>query len=65
MTSRLYVLTKDEEQLNMARGSLAILQTTAVHMKSLVSDDPNQTPNIERLEGCEVSLTERVGQAAV
>ncbi|RXH57211.1 sensor domain-containing diguanylate cyclase [Granulicella sibirica] len=55
--SRLYVLTKDEEQLNTARGSLAFLQTTTVHIRSLVSDNPNQTPNVERLEGCEVNLT--------
>jgi len=55
--ARLFTLTKDEEQLNSARSNASALGTSVVHIRSLISDNQNQTPNVEALEQCSIDLT--------
>lgn len=55
--SRLYTLTKDEEQLNAARSNASAFSTSVVHLRSMVADNQNQTANIEALEQCSADLT--------
>ncbi|WP_058189714.1 sensor domain-containing diguanylate cyclase [Terracidiphilus gabretensis] len=47
--SRLFLLTGDEDQLNRARTAANQLVTSATHLKTLVSDNPDQAGNVEKL----------------
>jgi diguanylate cyclase (GGDEF)-like protein len=47
--TRLYLLSGDEEQLNRARTGASLLVTTAAHLGMLVSDNPEQTRNVQNL----------------
>ena len=55
--SRLYTLTKDEDQLNAARSNASAFSTSVVHLRTMVADNQNQTANIEALELCSTDLT--------
>jgi diguanylate cyclase (GGDEF)-like protein len=54
--SRLYTLTGNEEQLTRARASANQLDTTLAHLKMLVVDNKDQTPNVQNLETCSQQL---------
>lgn len=54
--TKLFVLTGNEEQLTRAQASANQLDTTVVHLKFLVSDNPNQTPNVQNLLSCSSDL---------
>ena len=55
--SRLYTLTKDEDQLNAARSNASAFSTSVSHLRTMVADNQNQTANIEALELCSTDLT--------
>jgi diguanylate cyclase (GGDEF)-like protein len=55
--SRLFALTRDDDQLNAARTSASAFSTSVVNLRGLVADNQNQTPNIEALEQCSLDLT--------
>lgn len=50
--SRLYALDNDEDDLNRARSAANALVTSASHIRSLVSDNPNQREGIDSLSAC-------------
>lgn len=50
--SRLYLSTKNEEQLARARASQNQLETTLVHLKFLIADNPQQIATMGRLDLC-------------
>ncbi len=54
---RLYLVTGDDQQLQLARTSTNQLGTQAVHLKVLVSDNPNQTENTQDLMACAAALS--------
>lgn len=56
--SRLYTLTKNEEQLSRARSSENQLETTLVRLKFLVSDNQVQLATLQRLDTCTRQLSE-------
>jgi len=58
--SRLFTLTKDEDQLNSAHSSANALSTSAVRLRTLVADNKDQTANVDALEQCSVDLTHQV-----
>jgi diguanylate cyclase (GGDEF)-like protein len=47
--THLYLLTKDEDQLDRARASANLLKTSVAHIKMLVADNSAQANNIENL----------------
>ncbi|HXB62762.1 MAG TPA: diguanylate cyclase [Acidobacteriaceae bacterium] len=51
-----YKPAEDEDKLDSMWRYAIQLQTTEVHLKMLVSDNPRQTPNIEVLESCSTGL---------
>ena len=58
--SRLYVLTKNEEQLSRARASANQLDTMAAHLRTLVSDSEFQVANLQVLDSCSRELNDEV-----
>jgi diguanylate cyclase (GGDEF)-like protein len=54
---RLYLSTKNEEQLARARASENQLETTLVHLKFLVSDNPQQLESVGRLQTVDRQLS--------
>ena len=56
--SRLYILTGDDDHLNLARNSANQLTTTAGHLRALVQDNRDQDPNIETLTSCASNLSQ-------
>lgn len=57
--TRLYLLTGEEDQLNRARTNESNLRTSVAHVETLVSDNPAQVSNVNKLE----SQTEQLSQA--
>jgi diguanylate cyclase (GGDEF)-like protein len=55
--SRLYLTTKDDDQLNAVRAGILRLQVTALHIKAQVADNPHQDSNIAALEDCSSGLS--------
>jgi diguanylate cyclase (GGDEF)-like protein len=51
-----YKSTQDETQLDLMRRNAIRLQTTEVHIKMLVADNPSQFSNIATLEACTSEL---------
>ena len=51
-STRLYALNKDESQLSIARYSAISLKVAALHVRTLVADNPMQVQNAEQLIGC-------------
>src|SRR5579863_2178869 len=47
--ARLYLVTGDEDMLNRARTGANLLVTTAAHLRMLVSDNLEQTGNVQNL----------------
>ncbi|WP_175529161.1 sensor domain-containing diguanylate cyclase [Granulicella pectinivorans] len=58
--SRLFTLTKDDDQLNAARSNANALSTAVVRLRSLVVDNKDQTANVEALEQCSIELTHQL-----
>jgi|GEM_PF-1377361 len=56
--SRLYAFGGDEDDLSRARTAANGLVTSAAHIRSLVSDNPNQTANVENLAKCASHLSD-------
>jgi diguanylate cyclase (GGDEF)-like protein len=57
----LYLLTHDEDQLNRARTAANRFDTAAIRIGLLVSDNANQTGNVESLTSCSTNLRQVVG----
>jgi diguanylate cyclase (GGDEF)-like protein len=57
----LYELTRNEEQLNRARTAANQFDTVTVRIKYLVSDNANQTSNVNSLASCSTELIKAVG----
>jgi len=55
--SRLYLLTGDDDYLNLARNSANQLLATAGHLRALVHDNRDQDQNIENLSTCASNLS--------
>jgi len=60
--SRLYLLDKEDDNLNLARSAANNLVTSSVHIRTLVSDNPNQTANAQNLSACAARLAESMTQ---
>jgi len=54
--ARLYLVTGDEDMLNRARTGANLLVTTAAHLRMLVSDNLEQTGNVQNLADGAVEL---------
>jgi len=54
--SRLYTLTGNEEQLTRTRASANQLDTTLVHLRTLVADSSYQMANFQSLNACSQDL---------
>jgi diguanylate cyclase (GGDEF)-like protein len=51
------VFDKDDENLNSARSAANNLVTSSAHIRSLISDNPNQTLNADKLSACASRLS--------
>ncbi|HXS76895.1 MAG TPA: diguanylate cyclase [Terracidiphilus sp.] len=56
--TRLYVFDKSEDDLNLARSAANNLVTSSAHIRSLISDNPNQTANADNLSACASRLSD-------
>ena len=56
--SHSFLLTSDDDQLNSARGAANQLGASAIRLRGLVADNPNQAQNIENLTNCVTDLTQ-------
>jgi len=56
LEGRLYRLSQDEDQLETARQLAVQLHTSVSHLKSLIADNPYQSPNVETLDICSLAL---------
>ena len=54
--ARLYTSNHDEDEMNLARSAANNLVTSSVHIRTLVSDNPNQTQNADNLAACSSRL---------
>jgi diguanylate cyclase (GGDEF)-like protein len=59
-SARLYLLTGDAGRLDQARSNVNILESTAAHLKALVADNAEETPNADQLTACSAKLTRAV-----
>ena len=62
--THLYLLDKEEDDLNLARSAANNLVTSAVHIHTLVSDNPNQTINSQNLSECAARLSNTMARFA-
>ena len=60
--TRLYSLTRNEEQLARARTAENQLETTLAHLKVLVADNGYQTANLQQLSVCAQQLGEALAK---
>jgi diguanylate cyclase (GGDEF)-like protein len=56
--TRIYSLTRDDDQLNLARQSANLLATNNVRLSALVSDNPAQIENLRELSACTAGLAQ-------
>jgi diguanylate cyclase (GGDEF)-like protein len=56
--SHLYLLTTDEDRLDIVRTNASNLAITAAHLKALVADNADETANMQALIACSVELDE-------
>lgn len=56
--SRLYTINGDEDDLNRARTAANALVTSSAHLRSLVSDNPNQAASVDSLSICSSRLAD-------
>jgi diguanylate cyclase (GGDEF)-like protein len=63
LENRLYRFDQDEEQLNNARKDAIQLQTSVSHLKTLVSDNADESANIQALDTCSSGAIEELGKA--
>lgn len=56
--SRLYTINGDEDDLNRARTAANALVTSSAHLRSLVSDNPNQAASVDSLSNCSSRLAD-------
>ena len=56
--SRLYTLNGDEDDVNRARNAANALLTSSSHIRSLVTDNSNQTANVDSLAACASRLSD-------
>lgn len=62
--THLYLLAKDEDDLNLARSSANNLVTSSVHIHALVSDNPDQRSNSQSLSECASRLSDTMARFA-
>lgn len=55
--TRLFAFDNDEDDLNRARAAANSLVTSSAHIRSLVSDNPDETANVENLSACAERLS--------
>jgi diguanylate cyclase (GGDEF)-like protein len=58
--TRLYLITRDEDQLNEARSSAKLLESNTVRLGTLVADNSNQTENVRNFSSCAAQLSQLV-----
>ena len=56
--ARLYLVTGDEDSLELARRGANQLTATVVHIRTLVSDNGNQSANADNLSSCAGNLSQ-------
>ena len=61
----LYQLKGDETELNRARTSANQFDTVAVRIKFMVSDNANQTGNVDSLTSCSTDLIKAMGKVTL
>jgi diguanylate cyclase (GGDEF)-like protein len=61
----LYQLKRDEIELNRARTAANQFDTATVRIKFMVSDNANQTSNVESLTACSTELIRAVGNVTL
>jgi diguanylate cyclase (GGDEF)-like protein len=59
-SARLYTITSDAGRLDQARTSANFLESNAAHLKALVSDNTDETPNALELTQCSAEVTQEV-----
>jgi diguanylate cyclase (GGDEF)-like protein len=57
---RLYLSTRDEEQLNAVRAAVLRLQASTLHLRVQTVDNPTQSGNLAALEDCSSGLSKDV-----
>ena len=62
--THLYLLDKDEDDLNLARSSANNLVTSSVHVHALVADNPDQKSNSQSLSECASRLADTMARFA-
>jgi len=60
--ARLFAFSKDDDDLNLARSAANNLVTSSVHIRTLVSDNPDQKANSQTLSSCASRLSETMMQ---
>jgi diguanylate cyclase (GGDEF)-like protein len=58
--ARLYQLTSEPGQLDLARLNANNLEATAVHLRALVADNPDEAGNTEQLARCSVEVAQTI-----
>ncbi|MGA2851091.1 MAG: GGDEF domain-containing protein [Terracidiphilus sp.] len=61
----LYQLKRDETELNRARTAANQFDTATVRIKFLVSDNANQTSNVDSLTSCSTDLIKAMGKVTL
>src|SRR5580698_266979 len=59
-SARLYQLTGEPGELDLARLNANNLEATAVHLEALVSDNASETPNTAQLTVCSVEAAQAI-----
>ncbi|WP_109484534.1 diguanylate cyclase [Occallatibacter savannae] len=62
--THLYLLDKDEDDLNLARSAANNLVTSSVHIRALTADNSNQTTNSQSLSECASRLSDTMARFA-
>ncbi|HEX8925006.1 MAG TPA: hypothetical protein VF786_04400, partial [Terriglobales bacterium] len=60
--THLYLLDKDEDDLNLARSAANNLVTSSIHIRTLVADNPSQTTSAQNLTTCAAGLSDTMLQ---
>lgn len=60
--ARLFKVTGDEDHLSDAQKNAIQLSTSISHLRSLTSDNPAQTPQLDTLDNCSSGLVQNLGR---
>ena len=58
--SRLFLLTSDDDRLDMVKANASNLAISVGHLQALVADNPEEVPNIQALLTCSGQISEAV-----